>query len=146
MHCHVWWYIIKLYSHIRCTVMLRKIQIWYMGVNAHICVAKTFLMSLLDTHCQVLYALSPEAKNNICQPWPELSNVSKFVNISVFKSIRFMNSIKLNRVQSLFQYLFRVKDITFCNSEPDRFTIPLQFWNSYPIGNVWQHDGHHQRR
>ena len=108
MHCHVAHYPTLL----------------YMGVNAHIWIAESFLMSLLDTHCQVLYALSPEAKNNICQPWPELSNVRQFANISVFKSITFMNS---NGGQSLFQYLFRVKDITFCNSEPDRFTIPLQF-------------------
>ena len=72
--------------------MLRTIQIKYIGVNAHICVAKSFLMRLLDTHCQVLYALSPEAKNNICQPWPELSNVRGFADISVNKSVGFTNS------------------------------------------------------
>ena len=42
-------------------------------------VQESFLMSVLDTQCQLLYALSPEAKNNICPPCPQNCKMSHMV-------------------------------------------------------------------
>ena len=86
-------------------------------------VQESFLMSVLDTQCQLLYALSPEAKNNICPPCPQNCKMSHMVEGRQFCwRLNFASEAKNN-----IYYLL-------CPPLPSHLSG----------GYVWQNDDHHQ--